>query len=167
MNNTSFKIFLTALIISILVFLGLLFLTYMLPKKEKIEVEYVTNANIFFTVESCVNKYVSLVQSKDSEAVYNLIDDDYKAKNDITIYNALTINYDIPDGYSFIADKMLQDKNKKYTYYVKGYLKDNFFVEDINSKADKKSYGIIIKLDVVNKTYSVIPSGKEEYFDAI
>ena len=168
MDKTSFKIFLVVIIFSLLIFCGLFaFSLYQNSlAEEKIEVEYVTNANIFFTVESCVNKYVGLIVAKDSTALYNVIDDKYKEDNRITISNVLANNIKLSGNYSFTAQKMLQDKKDKRTYYVKG----NLIAESINAVEftnEKIKYGLIVKLNVDNNTYSVIPSEVEVYFDEI
>ncbi len=165
MDKTSFKIFLVVIIFSLLIFGGLF--AFSLYKnsleEEKIEVEYVTNANIFFTVESCVNKYIGLIVAKDSTSLYNVIDDKYKEDNGITINNVLANNIKLSGNYSFTAQQMLQDKKEKYTYYVKGDL-----IEELDEfTSEKIEYGLIVKLNVDNNTYSVIPSEVEVYFDEI
>lgn len=168
MDKTSFKIFLVVIIFSLLIFGGLFaFSLYQNSlEEEKIEVEYVTNANIFFTVESCVNKYIGLIVAKDSTSLYNVIDDKYKEDNGITINNVLANNIKLSGNYSFTAQQMLQDKKEKYTYYVKGDLIEESFTDD-GFTNEKIEYGLIVKLNVDNNTYSVIPSEVEVYFDEI
>lgn len=168
MDKTSFKIFLVVIIFSLLIFGGLFaFSLYQNSlEEEKIEVEYVTNANIFFTVESCVNKYIGLIVAKDSTSLYNVIDDKYKEDNGITINNVLANNIKLSGNYSFTAQQMLQDKKEKYTYYVKGNLIEESFTDD-GFTNEKIEYGLIVKLNVDNNTYSVIPSEVEVYFDEI
>lgn len=166
MDKTSFKIFIWALVFSLLVFSALLIYSLKVGNEEKIEVEYVTNPSMFFTVENCVNKYVSLIVAKDSEALYNLIDEKYKQENGITINNVLANNKSLSGNYSFISQQMLEDKKEPYKYYVKGYLIEEVYDED-NFNSNKIEYGLIVKLDVVNNTYSVIPSEVGEYFDEV
>ena len=83
MDKTSFRIFLVIIVVSLIIFSGL-FAFAMYENKineDKIEVEYVTNANIFYTVESCVNKYVSLIVAQDSIALYNVTDEQYREEH--------------------------------------------------------------------------------------
>lgn len=168
MDKTSFRIFLVIIVVSLIIFSGL-FAFAMYENKineDKIEVEYVTNANIFYTVESCVNKYVSLIVAQDSIALYNVIDEQYREEHGITINNVLANNIKLSGNYSFNAQKMLQDKNSEHTYYVKGYLIEESLMEDGFSN-EKIEYGLIVKLDVDNNIYSIIPSEVEVYFDEI
>lgn len=166
MEKTSFKIFIFGLTISILIFVGLFIYSLNSDKEYKIAVEYVNNPIMFFTVESCVNKYVTFLSSGDSEAVYNIMDKKYIKENNITINNALANNINLNGIYSFSSKAMLEDINEKYKYYVRGYLiKEEMDVSFENS--EKKEYELIVKLDVENNTYSIIPVEVGEYFDAI
>ena len=45
---------------------------------SKNEIQRVTNRDMFYTVSSCVEKYLNFVSAKDSEKVYNLLADEYK-----------------------------------------------------------------------------------------
>ena len=166
MDKTSFRIFILGVIVSLLIFGGILFLTLKLDSKEEIKVKYVDNPTMFFTVENCVNKYVGLISAKDSEALYNVIDEKYKEENGITVYNVLANNKSLDGNYSFVSSYILEDKNEKYKYYVKGYLIEET-MDDDNFVNEKMEYSIIVKLDTSNKTYSVILSEVGEYFDAV
>lgn len=167
MENTSFKIFILSLFVSLLIVAGV-FVYSMQEKDEKIAVKYVDNPIMFFTVENCVNKYIGLIAAQDEEALYNVIDDTYKKENDITIYNVLDVNVYLNGQYSFVSGVMLEDKNEKNKYYVRGHLVQESFAEDIyDDSIMELEYGIIVKLDIENNTYSVILSEVGEYFDAI
>lgn len=167
MDKTSFKIFIGALLGSILLFAGVFFLVLKFGNNEKIEVTPVVNPTMFFTVENCVNKYVSLLASEDSEAVYHLIDKKYRDENEITVYNALASNIHLTGGnYSFVAKAMMEDKNIPYRYYVKGLLIEQVFTES-DYEGERREYGLIVQLDVSNYTYSIIPSEVGDYFGEI
>ena len=79
MENTSFKIFILSLFVSLLIVAGV-FIYSMNVKDEKTTVKYVDNPIMFFTVENCVNKYIGLIVAQDEEALYNVIDDKYKKR---------------------------------------------------------------------------------------
>lgn len=166
MDKTSFKIFVVALIFSLLIFGGLFIYALNMETKEEIEVEYVTNPTMFFTVENCVNRYIGLIVAKDSESLYNVIDEKYKIDNGITVNNVLANVKHLSNNYSFVSDKMLEDKKESYKYYVRGYLIEEIYDEN-NFNSNKEEFGLIVKLDVVNNTYSIIPSEVGEYFDAL
>jgi len=164
MDKISFKIFLVAIFSAIVIFCSTLALSLFFKEEKVISTKYVTNPNIFYTVESCVNKYVGLVIAGEREAVFNVIDEGYKSENNITIYDVLNINYAIDGNYTFVAKKMLEDKNKNHVYYVKGYLIEDNSVDDLVGK--RKDYGVIVMLHS-NNTYSIIPniSEVEEQFN--
>ncbi len=167
MDKTSFKIFIMAIILSIAIFFGLLFVSFKINEHKKdqpVKLEYVTNPNIFFTVESCVNKYVQLLQNKNARAIYDIIDQDYKEEKAITIYNAVAINKAIDPNTIFEAEKILEDKNDLNTYYVLGYLTKNN-IDDIYDQY-RSTYSIIVKLDLNNYIYSVIPKDVEVIINA-
>lgn len=166
MKKTSFRIFIVGLIVSLLIFLVILIFALKFDNKKIIKVKYVENPTMFFTVENCVNKYVSLIIAQDSEALYNVIDDKYKKENDITMDNVLKVNKYLNGNYSFIATKMLEDKTEKYKYYVKGYLIEETMNDD-NFSNTKIEYNLTVKLDVKNYTYSVILSEVGEYFEQV
>lgn len=166
MDKTSFKIFIWALIFSLLVFAGVFIYNLKFSQNDEIKVKYVESPTMFFTVENCINKYVGLISSKDSEALYNVIDEQYREDNGITVYNVLANNKNLDGNYSFVARVMLEDEVEKYKYYVKGYLIKETMNED-SFDSEKIEYNLIVKLDVENNTYSVILSEVGEYFDAI
>ena len=166
MKKTTIKLLFIAILFSLLIFFGLLIFVLSVSDKNKIEVKYVDNPTVFFTVENCVNKYVGLLASKESEAVYNIIDKKYRDENGITIYNALANNKTLDGNYSFVSEAMLEDLKEKNKYYVRGYLTKEEFGVDFTS-SEKIEYGLIIKLDVNNYTFSVILSEVGEYFDAV
>ena len=66
MDKTSFKIFIGALVISLLIFAGLFIYSLNIKNNSKIEVKYVTNPTMFFTVENRVNKSISYVVEQNS-----------------------------------------------------------------------------------------------------
>ena len=53
-------------------------------------ISVVTDRNRFYTVASCVNKFLTYLTSKDTDSLYLLLDENYKTENKITkdnIYN--------------------------------------------------------------------------------
>ena len=162
MKKTSFRIFVVCLIASLLICVGFLIVSFKFDNNKKISVKQVENPIMFFTVESCVNKYINLIIAQDSEALYNVIDSKYKKENEITIDNVLSVNKYLNGNYSFIATEMLEDKEEKYKYYVKG----NLMSESMGDE-HKIEYSLIVKLDMKNYTYSVILGEVGEYFEQV
>lgn len=167
MDKTSFKIFITILTSSLILILVVMILSVKFKGKEEIKVKYVDNPTMFLTVESCVNKYIGLINSENVDAVYNLIDEDYKKENEITIYNVLANNVKLSNNsYSFIAEKMLEDEVIKYKYYVRGKLYEEEYGNEL-FEGEVIDYEIIVILNMENNTYTVIPSEVGDYFEAI
>ena len=166
MEKTSFKIFILAIISSLIIFAAVLVFYLKTINHDEINVKYVENPTMFFTVENCVNKYIGLIIAKDSEALYNVIDKEYREENGITVNNVLANNKSIDGNYSFMSQAMLEDEKEKYKYYVRGYLIEEV-MDDDNFESEKIEYSLIVKLDVKNNTYSVILSEVGEYFDAV
>ena len=91
-----------------------------------------------------------------------------KKENDITIDNVLDVNIYLNGHYSFVSGAMLEDKEEKNKYYVRGRLVQELFTEELyDDSIMELEYGLIVKLDVENNTYSVILSEVGEYFDAV
>ncbi len=155
MDKTSFRIFISALIVSLFIFGILLLITLFNTKEEEVKLKSVTNQNIFFTVENVVNKYIQLIEDEEKEKVYNVIDDKYKKENTITLYNVINSSNTIPKYTSFIAQKIMEDTKEKNTYYVSGYLELNNNLD--NSSSNRKSYSLIVKLNFDTYTYTIIP----------
>lgn len=119
--------------------------------------ERVNNATEYFTVQSCVNKYLTYAFNKDKDSLYKLLDDSYIKESDIKPENVLNYIEDVKYSYSFDATEInyVQLKEVK-KYYVSGYA----YEEDIDGLiTNRVKIGITIILDMENKTFSVIPYG--------
>ena len=120
------------------------------------KIKIVKSSSKFYTVSSCVNRYLSYLYAEDVDNLLILLDNNYKKKNDINSNNFFDKISKLDNNYSFEARKMYEQViNDNVTkYYVKGYL----IKEGINSYYnDKKDFYLIVNLDTKNSTYSVIP----------
>lgn len=118
--------------------------------------ETVKSATAYFTVQSCVNKYINYLSNKDKENIIILLDSDYLEKNNINEENVLEKIEEIPENTLFEAEKMYveiisDDVNK---YYVSGILKEDNFEQ---SEVIKNEFYIIINMDLKNMIFSVEP----------
>ncbi len=128
-------------------------------KKEEIKTELVTNASRFYTVSSCINKYLLYLSDEDETSLLAVLDASYISKNNITEENVLEkIGKLAPGDYSFSARKMHQEQVSETItkYYVFGNIVKNEALE-INTMEEKQSAYYIIKLDASNLTFSVTP----------
>ena len=127
-------------------------------KKEKLNKENlheVRNISVFYTIESCANKYISYLMSKDYKAIYNLLDDNYINKNNITEKNVDKHIETYDRFYGLKIEEMYQYKDLG-VYYVKGKLIEDGF--NIKNPLEKK-FKTTIKLDEKNTKFSIIPDG--------
>ena len=160
-----------AIILILIIILGVIFL---INSKEKVngneetkgtinsgepiknKIEKVTNRDMFFTVASCVEKYLNMTTKKENEKLYNLLYDEYKDEFKITTENIQ--NYvDYHQEYQIFKAKQMykleQYSNNKY--FVYGKIKD-----DTEYSSNKETdYYITVIMDPMNKTFSIMPNG--------
>jgi len=109
----------------------------------------------FFTINSCVYKYISFITSKSTDNILEVLDSDYIKNNNITKDNIYNHIGELKGNYSFSAKKIYyQEQNKNFIkYYIYGYL-----IEDImGTNGKKEDYYIIVNLDLENELFSVSP----------
>lgn len=132
--------------------------------KKYENLENVNSSTAYFTVQSCVNQYISYVCNKDIEAILVLLDSNYLEKNNITKENVLDQIGEIPENGAFEAEKMYMEKidENANKYYVLGTLKqDNFEQENVLN--DK--FSIIINMNLDDMVFSVEPLKDGGIFD--
>ena len=134
------------------------------------EIENVTSKYDFFDTETCINKYINLLQklNKDSyeeedkvidqtievykKELYNLLDSTYIKEYQLDIDNLdkkfadyyTTLNFQIKNMY------VLDEQEELSIYFVYGNL-----VNTANNKIE--DYGFIVKRDTKNLRFSIIP----------
>ena len=116
---------------------------------------------MFFTVESCVNKYLDYKKSKNEEAILEILDNSYIQqysinKNNINSY----VNFsNMKDEYAFIADKMtyLNINDSLYSYNAIGKIVE---YDMDNSKVIDSEFHITVNINMDNNTFSIIPSNE-------
>lgn len=165
MNNEekNQKIFAVILVI-ILVMFGIYNLFFKKSKEEKIDTKTITvvkDNDRFYTVASCVNKYLSYLSSNDVDNLYLLLNDGYKKENNITKENINDFIKTTMEFITFNPRKMFEQRLSKdvYKYYVKGYIRKDTF-NDIGSKEE---YYIIVIMDQSNLTFSIMPYDGEMF----
>ena len=126
--------------------------------EEKIDTEtisVVTDNSRFYTVSSCVSKYINYLSVADTEKLLILLSNDYKNKNSVNSSNLYNYIGTINEVKTFNPIKMFQQRISKsiYKYYIKGYLQE----ETMNSASIKEDYYIIVILDERNMTFEIEP----------
>lgn len=153
-------------IILFIIFILLIFLSFYIYdyfNKEEVEekkedsVKYVllNDYSRFFTVNSCVYKYISYLQNKDTNSLLEILDKDFKTKNSINSNNIYNYLENLEGNYSFTSKKIYYEKiNKKYIkYYVYGHLSKDL-MDEIGEKEDRY---YIVTFDIENYLFSIIP----------
>ena len=159
MDNKTFRLALLLYAILLIALLGLLVTSEFKEEKlQKQDVEELTNISTFYTVESCVNKYILYLSSKDYDSIYKLLDDNYIEKNKVTKDNIEDKIEVLDNNYTFTTTNIYRNK-KQDIFYVKGVLTSVTITEDSSNKETKKEFITTIKLDTMNKKFSVIPDG--------
>lgn len=145
------------------------------------ELQPVKNRIDFYSVRECVNKYYSYyavmfnakeyygtedesilkeAEEQNSSVLYNMIDNEYIQAKSVTINNLKSKLEEIENVNVNISNMYVSQKtNNISVYLVKGNLQGK----------NIKQFEIIVKLDVLNRTFSIIPQEyvKEKYNDLI
>ena len=122
-------------------------------------VQIVKNYNDFYTVNSCIYRYLTYLQNNDTNSLLKVLNEDFIRTNGINstnIYNYL-ISYD--GNVNFNSKKMYYEEmsSNVIKYYVYGYVEKDImdsFPEQIDA------YYIVI-LDKENKVFSIQPYNGE------
>ena len=132
-------------------------------KKEDVvkkDIRIVTNYSNFYTVNSCLYRTITYINSGDTESLLLVLTDQYKKDNNIDESNVLSIFANIENNSSFNPQKMYYENlNKNITkYYVYGYIEEDILTEDVEiSNPNKKTAYFIVYLDTTKEIFSVEP----------
>ncbi len=144
-----------------------------IPIEEK--VEYVSSRNNYFAVKSCIDKYFvyystiydfgndryvdelssadrKVVQQENAESLYDLLDSDYIEERKITKENILTKLKEMKSSTVDITNMCVAERSVAMSIYIV----DGTIRQKESGKME--DFRMIVKLDLVNKTFTVIPS---------
>lgn len=119
------------------------------------DIKKVTVRNDFYTVVSCIDKYLNYLATKDVQILYNYLDENYIKENQITTQNILSKIKTLEEHVKFRPEEMYVKKisDNVEQYYVFGHISK----EVTEGEPEEIAFYISIKLDKVNNTFSVIP----------
>lgn len=153
------KILVIVIVISVL-FLGIykIFFEKNVFEEEKIDTKTISvlrDNSRFFTVSSCVSKYIRYLSVKDTQNLLILLSNEYKEKNLINSNNMYNYIGTLNGNKTFSPKKMFQQRITKtiYKYYVFGYLEENM----MDMVSAKQPYYLIVILDESNMTFAIEP----------
>lgn len=109
----------------------------------------------FFTINSCVYKYITYLSSNKTSDLVKILDQDYVLKNNIDNTNVYDYVNKLNGNYSFKSKKIYYQvgNDKIIKYFVYGYLIE----ETIDELGNKQDYYLIVNLDVENQLFSIAP----------
>ncbi len=110
------------------------------------QLQKVTNAVSYFTVENCVEKYREYLKDKDNTAIYNLLAYNYKQEEQITEQNVLNKVSPIAET-AVIKSIYESEQDNEMSFYVV-YFSEN----------DMGVNGLILIQDEENQTFSIYPN---------
>lgn len=127
-------------------------------KEEVASINILKDNSRFYTISSCVNRYLTYLTNKDTDNLILLIDESYKDEKNVTKSNLLEKLPKLNGRYNFSAKKMYEQKiNDNYTrYYVYGLLMEDVFSEEDSIKTSKDFY-TIVTINGEDYTYSITP----------
>lgn len=110
----------------------------------------------FFTINSCVYKYIQYLQKEDFDSLFEVLDEDYVNNNGVNKNNVYSFLPNISDGtYSYVSKKIYYNRvsDNYITYYVYGYI----VKEMLDSVGEKQYYSYEVNLDTNNQIFSISP----------
>lgn len=126
--------------------------------EEKIDTETISlvkDNSKFYTVSSCVSKYINYLSYEETENLLTLLSNNYKQNNSIDSNNIYNYINKLNAPSSFEPKKMFEQRISKniYKYYVSGYLQE----ETLDSISMKQEYYIIVIMDEKSMTFEIEP----------
>ena len=122
----------------------------------------VTNRDNFYTVASCINKYLGYLVSGNSENVYNTLDIKYRLENNITKNNVFEKVWKPEMMQIFEAEEMkYATKGNITNYFVRGTVRDDIMDEI----ADQNKFYIKVNIDSKFKIFSIEEISKEQFVE--
>ena len=153
-------------IILLIIFILLVFLSFYIydyfnkkevDNKNETEQQYILldDYSRFFTVNSCVYKYINYLQSKDSDSLLKVLDKNFIKVNNINENNIYDYLEKLEGNYSFVSKKIYYEKidDKYVKYYVYGHLVEDL-MDEIGEKLDRY---YVVTFDLENYLFSIIP----------
>lgn len=162
---------LTAVILVIITFvvvIGTFIYNNINKNKQDNDIKIVTNYSNFYTVNSCLYRVITYLNSNDTKSLMLILDNNYKKQNNISEDNIMSLFESIDSDSTFVSNKMYyQEINSNITkYYVSGHIEKNqLYDEDYTNSLETKQVYFIVYLDTTNKTFSIEPYSGEIFIN--
>lgn len=153
------KVFAIIIVIAVLI-LGIykFFFEKNFFEEEKIDTETISvveDNSRFFTVSSCVSKYINYLSDRNTENLLIVLSKEFKKNNSINAENIYNYIGSVDANVTFSPKKIFQQRVSKsiYRYYVYGYIEADL----MDSVSAKQDYYLIVILDESNMSFAVEP----------
>ncbi len=111
--------------------------------------------NMYYTIDDCVKKYLSYSNEGKGKELYDILNKQYKEKNEITSENVLNKAQKYEDTKNYETNIIYVLSGPRYSmYYVEG-------------KINKNNVYFIVNIDDNSKAFDIIPSSQSEYNEKI
>lgn len=117
--------------------------------------QIVKNYNDFYTVNSCIVRYLAYLQGSNVSSLLKVLDDDYIKNNNINENNIFNYLNKYEGNVNFSSKKMYEEKESSnvYKYYVYGYVEKDI----LNSFPEQYKSYFIVRLDKKNNVFTIEP----------
>ena len=126
-------------------------------------VQIVQDETDFYTVASCVSKFLNLWFTKDTDQLLQVLDEEYKVQNSITKDNIYEIIGDCSSMLNFRPKKMYSENLDVgiERFYVYGTIRP----ELMEGRGEETDYYAEVILNYNNNTFTLTPSTAENFPD--
>lgn len=117
----------------------------------------VKDVNWFYTVNTCVDRYLTYLSEKNTDSLMKVLDKNYISYEGITEQN-LWNKIESPEFLQILSVQAMYEGEMKgniKTYYVSGTVRDDI----MDMQTEEKPFYVTVKLDTVNQTFSIMPEG--------
>ena len=120
------------------------------------EIEKVKDRNIFYTVNSAVDKYLYNLYEEKNDILFSYLDKEYIQENNITKNNVLQKIGKLDEYKTFTVKEMYEQKitDNIIQYFAYGVIKG----ELEEGRPEEEDFYISIKIDNKSNTFSVLPN---------
>lgn len=123
--------------------------------KDDILLEEVKNPHMYFTVETCINKYLKYISINDKESIYKVLDSNYIKMFNITQENVLEYieKVDINDFNISISEMYVEEvDDDNQVYYIKGMINNELLEKN-------EEFCLTVNINIDSQVFSVVPYG--------
>lgn len=146
---------------------GVVVLTFYIQNRNasRYTLKTVDNSNMYFMALNYVNYYVNNLSMQNDEVIYDILDDKFIEKNEITLTNVFDKIRVYPrNSLVKVREIYYLDFDNNYIFYVEGIIYQDNIDDRISIDDD---FSIIVTVSNDDDAFSIYPTTKNEYEKAI